>query len=160
MGALLNTQPVVLLQSNLPHQLPSQGSGRTTRGSRSALVIPPTDDNVTRVPVIVHTDYEEILNLDRMPSSTLATKEASETEGQVWVGKGGSKRAERNARRRGALGQPSRKTPPPGKSKEIVETDEEEEDSDEDYKPPEDPFDTLLSSSITNEKQKVDKTMK
>merc|ERR1711872_728933 len=35
------------------------------------------------------------------------------------------------------------------------------EDSDEDYKPPEDdPFDTLLSSSITNEKQKVDKTMK
>ena len=159
-AALLNTQPVVLLQSNLPHQLPSQGSGRTTRGSRSALVIPPTDHNVTRVPVIVHTDYEEILNLDRMPPSTLATKEASETEGQVWVGKGGSKRAERNARRRGALGQPSRKTPPPGKSKEIVETDEEE-DSDEDYKPPEDdPFDTLLSSSITNEKQKVDKTMK
>merc|ERR1712130_915317 len=56
---------------------------------------------------------------------------------------------------------PSRKTPPPGRSKEIVDTEEEEEDSDEEYKPPQDdPFDTLLSSSISNEKQKVNKTMK
>jgi len=156
---LTNFQPVVLLQSSLPQQPPP--SSRTTRGSRSAQTTPAANDNTPRVPVIVHTDFEEILNLDRMPTATTAMKDASESEGQVWVGKGGSKRAERNARRRGALGQSSRKTPPPGRSKEIVDSEEEQEDSDEEYKPPQDdPFDTLLSSSISNEKQKVNKTMK
>ena len=152
-----NIQPVVLLHANLAqHQPSSTSSGRTTRGSRSANTKPATNDNTPRVPVIVHTDFEEILNLDRMPTTMIK----EESEGQVWVGKGGSKRAERNARRRGALPAPSRKTLPPGKSKEVVES-EEDEDSDEEYKPPQDdPFDTLLSSSITNEKQKVNKTLK
>merc|ERR1711915_315514 len=80
--------------------------------------------------------------------NTLTTDVMTGSDGHTWVGKGGKFKSPM----RGAGGSRSimaarqKGAPPPGRSKEIIESDD---DSDDDFKPIKDPFDAILGNGVT-----------
>jgi len=140
-----------------PAEGPS-GSLRTTRGMRNVIISSNLAENAInsqKVHVMAYTSTEDIVNLPNMTVSsgsqaaasdiTVTTDTVTNSGGHAWKGKGGAfksplrgaggSRSIMAARQKGA--------PPPGRSKEIIESEDE---SDDDYKPPSDPFDAILNS--------------